>query len=268
VVRRNSFEIDPESHPLAPAIIAFNRGNGWYRVVLGQPERGVWIGLADLASDSTEVDRRLSQLETVWGGHAGYAATSMIQQVSHPLISLLSWCLLSGPEIPALAPGSVWLRQHPHGSFDRLAISGELLVPRGSGREPDDEAVAMEVGAMIVDSLQPLVMAIREVRKVGLTGLWHGVRDLIARTFLMAGSALGSVETGMSAAEAILSRAPDVIRATPRWHRDQTTGMWFSLRSVCCLAYTGVGGLYCDTCPLLDDDEITKRLASNVAGAS
>ena len=134
--------------------------------------------------------------------------------------------------------------------------------------EVDDEAVATDVGAMIVDSLSPLVFAIREERKVGLTGLWHGVRDLVARTFLMAGSGLGSVETGMAAAEAILTRAPDVIRATPRWHRDPTTGMRFSLRSVCCLAYTGISGLYCDTCPLLDDDEIIRRLASNVAGAS
>ena len=268
MVRRNSFEIDPESHPLAPAIIAFNRGNGWYRAVVGLPARGAWIGLADLASDRSEVDRRLSQLETAWGGHAGYAATSLIQQVSHPLVSLLSWCLLFGPDVPAMAPGSVWLRQHPQGSFDRVAISGELLGPRGSTMEVDDEAVATDVGAMIVDSLSPLVFAIREERKVGLTGLWHGVRDLVARTFLMAGSGLGSVETGMAAAEAILTRAPDVIRATPRWHRDPTTGMRFSLRSVCCLAYTGISGLYCDTCPLLDDDEIIRRLASNVAGAS
>ena len=268
MVRRNSFEIDPDSHPLAPAIIAFNRGNGWYRVVLGQPDRGVWIGLADFSSDRSEIDQRLLQLEAAWGGHAGYAATSLIQQVSHPLISLLSWCVLFGPDIPAIAPGSVWLRQHPHGSFDRLAVSGDLFVPQGSSMESADASVATGVGAMIVDSLSPLVIAIREVRKVGLTGLWHGVRDLVARTFLMAGSTLGSVETGMSAAEAILTRAPDVIRATPRWHRDQTTGMWFSLRSVCCLAYTGVGGLYCDTCPLLDDEEVIHRLASNVAGAS
>jgi hypothetical protein len=268
VVRRNSFEIDPESHPLAPAIIAFNRNNGWYRAVLGRPERGDWIGLAELSSDRADIDRRLSQLEAAWGGHAGYAATSLIQQVSHPLVSLMSWCVVFGTDIPALGPESVWLRQHPQGLFDRLAISGERLLPQESSTENDDEAIAIGVGATIVDSLSPLVGAIREVRKVGLAGLWHGVRDLVARSLLMAGSALGSVETGMSAAEAILTRAPLVIRATPRWHRDQATGMWFSLRSVCCLAYTGIGGLYCDTCPLLDDDEIVRRLASNVAGAS
>ena len=175
----------------------------------GDPERGDWIGLAELSSDRADIDRRLSQLEAAWGGHAGYAATSLIQQVSHPLVSLMSWCVLFGTDIPAIGPESVWLRQHPHGLFDRVAISGDLLLPQESSMEGAGEAAAIGVGATIVDSLSPLVGAIREVRKVGLAGLWHGVRDLVARTLLMAGSALGSVETGMSAAEAILTRAPD-----------------------------------------------------------
>jgi hypothetical protein len=97
--------------------------------------------------------------------------------------------------------------------------------------------------------------------------MWHGVSDLVARTFLGAAATLGSVETGIAAAEAVLTRAPEVIRITPRWHVDRATGMWFSLRSVCCLAYTGTLGLYCDTCPLLDEFEIATRLASNQAGA-
>lgn len=260
MVRRQSFDLDPDSHPLAPAINAFNRGNGWYRAVLGQPDRGEWTCLADLSADVGDIDRRLTQLEASYGGHAGYAAASLIQQVAHPLLSLTAWCSLIGSGTPDLSPGSVWLRQHPHGLFDRVAISGELA------HFGNDES-ATTIGKAIVASLTPLIESIRGARKVGLAGMWHGVSDLVARTFMGVASTLGSVETGVSAAEAILTRAPEEIRITPRWHVDRATGMWFSLRSVCCLAYTGVSGLYCDTCPLLDDEEIENRLGSNQAGA-
>jgi hypothetical protein len=261
MVRRQSFELNPESHPLAPAINAFNRGNGWYRATLGQPDRGGWIGLADLSANVADIDRRITQLEAAYGGHAGYAAASLIQQVAHPLVSLTAWCALVGRGIPDLSPGSVWLRQHPQGLFDRMAISGELATVANG------EEAATTTGMTIVASVSPLIHSIRTTRKVGLAGLWHGVSDLISRTFIGVASTLGSVETGVSAAEAILTRAPDVIRITPRWHVDPTTGMWFSLRSVCCLAYTGTFGLYCDTCPLLDDEKIVSRLAANQAGA-
>lgn len=260
MVRRHSLDLAADSHPLAPAINAFNRGNGWYRAILGPPDRGEWVGLSDLSADVGDIDRRITQLESAYGGHAGYAAASLIQQVAHPLVSLTAWCSLLGPGIPDISPGSVWLRQHPHGLFDRVAIRGDMAAAT------IDESAAT-TGAAIVASLSPLIETIRNARRVGLTGLWHGVSDLISRTFIGTASTLGSVATGVSAAEAILSRAPDVIRITPRWHVDQTTGMWFSLRSVCCLAYTGTFGLYCDTCPLLENEEIASRLASNQAGA-
>jgi hypothetical protein len=262
MARRNSFELDPDSHPLAPAVIAFNRGNGWYRAQLGRPERGQWIGLSELSSDKAGIARRLTQLELAYGGRAGYSAASLIQQVAHPLVSLTAWCMLVGQGIPDISPHMVWLRQHPQGLFDRVAISGELVMPSSL------EETATAAGAMIVDSLSPLIETIRLTRRVGLAGLWHGVSDLVARTLLGAAAVLDSVETGMAAAEATLTRAPKAIRATPRWHKDQVTGMWFSLRSVCCLAYTGTSGIYCDTCPLLNDDEIRRRLALNTAGAS
>ncbi len=261
MVRRQSLELDPRSHPLAPAINAFNRGNGWYRAVLGPPDRGEWIGLADLSSNASDIDRRITQLESAYGGHPGYAAASLIQQVAHPLVSLTAWCSLLDAGIPDISPSSVWLRQHPQGLFDRIAISGD------PASDINDSGSATTTGVAIVGSLSPLIKTIRLARKVGLAGLWHGVSDLISRAFIGAASTLGTVETGVSAAEAILTRAPEVIRMTPRWHVDRATGMWFSLRSVCCLAYTGTSGLYCDTCPLLDDKEIANRLAFNHAGA-
>jgi hypothetical protein len=261
MVRRQSFELDLESHPLASALNAFNKGNGWYRAILGRPDRGDWIGVADLSGDVADIDRRITQLETSYGGHAGYAAASLIQQVAHPLVSLTAWCVLLGAGIPDISPKSVWLRQHPQGLFDRVAIRGDVIAPT------DDGASAQATGDIIVASLSSLIESIRGARKVGLAGLWHGVSDLVARTFIGTGSAIGDVKTGVSAAEAILTRAPDVIRITPRWHVDPRTGMWFSLRSVCCLAYTGTAGSYCDTCPLLDDAEIASRLAFNQAGA-
>ena len=261
MVRRQSFALDPESHPLAPALIAFNRGNGWYRAVLGRPDQAGWIALSDLSSDEADIDRRMTQLESAYGGHAGYAAASLIQQVAHPLVSLTAWCLLLGAGIPDISPNSVWMRQHPQGLFDRVAISGDVTATT------DEAASAGATGEGIVGSLSTLIESIRVVRKVGLAGLWHGVSDLVARTFIGTASTLGSVEAGVSAAEAILTRAPDVIRLTPRWHVEPGTRMWFSLRSVCCLAYTGTSGSYCDTCPLLDDEEIASRLASNQAGA-
>ena len=261
MVRRQSLELDPGSHPLAPAINAFNRGNGWYRAVLGRPDGSEWICLADLSADVTDIDRRLGHLESAYGGHAGYAGASLIQQVAHPLISVTAWCTLLSTVIPDIAPDSVWLRQHPQGLFDRVAISGDPVM----AADPDESATT--IGPMIVASLRLLIESIRAVRKVGVAGLWHGVSDLIARTFIAAAATLRSVETGIAAAEAILTTAPDEIRITPRWHVERSTGMWFSLRSVCCLAYTGTSGLYCDTCPLLDDGEIATRLASNQAGA-
>ena len=261
MVRRQSLELDPGSHPLAAAINAFNRGNGWYRAVLGRPDRTEWIGLADLSADVGDIDRRITQLEAAYGGHAGYAAASLIQQVAHPLVSLIAWCSLLGAVVPDIGPHSVWLRQHPQGLFDRVAISGDLATVGDGDESPTT------IGKAIVASLTPLIESIRSARKVGLAGMWHGVSDLIARTFIGTASTLGAVETGVAAAEAILTRAPEVIRITPRWHVDRATGMWFSLRSVCCLAYTGISALYCDTCPLLDDEEIANRLASNQAGA-
>jgi len=261
VVRRRSLDLDPGASPLAPAINAFNRGNGWYRAIVGRPEGSDWIGLEQLSRDLDEIDRRIGQLEGLYGGHSGYAAASLIQQVAHPLISLTAWCSLVGELIPDIAPHSVWLRQHPQGLFDRIAISGD---PTYAGEIADP---ATSIGESIVSSLSPLIESIRAVRKVGGAGMWHGVSDAIARTFIGAASTLGSVETGVAATEAILRRAPDVIRITPRWHVDRATGMWFSLRSVCCLAYTGTLGLYCDTCPLLDERAIAARLASNQAGA-
>ena len=261
VVRRNPFELDPASHQLAPAINAFNRGNGWYRAILGRPDRGDWVRLSDLSSDLGDIEKRLKQLETIYGGHSGYAAASLVQQVAHPLVSLTAWCVLLGPGTPSIEPGSVWVRQHPHGLFDRVAIGGELTIPANV------EESATTTGAAFVDAFGPFLESIRATRTVGLAGLWRGLSDLVARAFLGAAAALGSIETGVSAAEAILTRAPEVMRSTPRWHINPTNGMWFSLRSVCCLAYTGTAGSYCDTCPLLDDAEITRRLALNQAGA-
>ena len=261
MVRRNTFDLDPGSHLLAPAIIAFNRGNGWYRAVLWRPERGEWVGLLEFSSDTADLDRRLEKLEKAYGGHAGYAAASLIQQAAHPLMSLTAWCILLGPGIPDINPAAVWLRQHPQGLFDRVAIGGDFTVASSA------EESARATGAAIVRAFEALIESIRLTRKVGKARLWRGVNDLVARTLLGAASALGSVDTGMAVAEAILTRAPDVLRGAPRWHLDPQKAMWFSLRSVCCLAYTGTLGSYCDTCPLLDDDEITRRLASNQAGA-
>ena len=262
MVRRNSFEIDPASHPLAPAIMAFNRGNGWYRAVIGPPAGPGWVRLAEFSGDVPELDRRLQKFELIEGGHAGYAAAALIQQVAHPLVSLIAWCVLTGPGVPELDPGTTWLRGHPHGIFDRVSVGGGLTI-----LPEDGEETARVTGERIVGTMRPLVASIRSVRKVGLPGLWRGVGDLVARCFIGAAAAMGSVETGVAAAEAILVRAPDPIRTTPRWHRNETNGMWFALRSVCCLAFTGIAGIYCDTCPLLDDDEILRRLASNPAGA-
>ena len=261
MVRRSTFDLDPASHILAPAIIAFNRGNGWYRAVLGRPDRGDWVGLLEFSSDMAGLDRRLAALEKTYGGHAGYAAASLIQQAAHPVMSLTAWCILLGPGIPDIRPAAVWLRQHPQGLFDRVAIGGDFTV----ASDPEDSARA--TGAAIVSAFETLIESIRMTRKVGKAGLWRGVNDLVARALLGAASALGSVQTGMAAAEAILTRAPDVLRGSPRWHMDPGKDMWFSLRSVCCLAYTGALGIYCDTCPLLDEAEISRRLASNQAGA-
>ena len=148
MVRRNSFELDPTSHPLAPAIIAFNRGNGWYRAVLGEPSGGDWVRLSEFSSDEADLERRLSSLELTYGGHAGYAAASLIQQAAHPLVSLTAWCILLGPGIPDISPKSVWLRQHPQGLFDRVAISGEFTIP------VDGEESAVITGAAIAEHVR------------------------------------------------------------------------------------------------------------------
>lgn len=272
--RRQSVELNPDSHPLAPALIAFNRGNGWYRALLGTPDQAGWILLADVVQDDQRVASRLKALESSMGGRPGLAAGALLGQVAHPTFSAMAWCLLLGNRAPMADPHLLSLRDNPQAFFDRVSFAGEF-VAIGDESEPraDLRAVATQeellttCGRNIVDSLEPLINAIRRVRRVGLPGLWKGIADIVGQVCLAAGSATGSVATGKALAEAILTRAPDQIRTTPRWYQDQASGMSFVLRSVCCLAYTGTGGLYCDTCPLLTDEEIAARLAVNPAGS-
>lgn len=273
--RRQSFEFDPDSHPLAPALIVFNRGNGWYRALLGSPEQTGWILLADLAQDDQEVDSRLKMLENSLGGRAGLAAGALLGQVAHPTFSAIAWCLLIGNRAPIADPSLVSLRDNPQAFFDRVSFAGDFVAIEGEiESHPDLRRVATQEellaksGRKLVACIEPLINAIRRVRRVGVPGLWKGIADIVGQACLAAGSATGSVATGQSLAEAILTRAPDQIRTTPRWFQDDASRMWFVLRSVCCLAYTGTSGLYCDTCPLLSDDEIAARLSVNRAGST
>lgn len=239
-----------------------------YSFDLGYPTGPSWRDPA--AVTPSDVARWLDELESRHGARdvagsylAGWLAAGV---VGAPMAALAVVGAL-----PAVAPGSVRLRRHPGGWFDRAAVDESARV-----LDATDPATPTTFCAGVVDVLAPLFDLVRADAPYGRSGMWGALADALAngavhaarRFSLPPERAVEAWERTTSIVVELGAQRPE-LRGRPRpfpVRRGDTVEL-FAVRGVCCLAYKSatVRGLpdhvrYCVSCPLVDDGVRVQRL--------
>lgn len=239
-----------------------------YSFDLGRPAGPSWWDPA--AVTSSDVARWLDELESRHGARdvagsylAGWLAAGV---VGAPMAALAVVGAL-----PGIGPGSVRLRRHPGGWFDRSAVDESARV-----LDAADPATPATFCAGVVDVLAPLFDLVRAEAPYGRSGMWGALADALANGTVHAARRFSlPPERAVEAWERTTSMVAELgvlrpeLRGRPRpfpVRRGDTVEL-FAVRSVCCLAYKSatVRGLpdhvrYCVSCPLVDDGVRALRL--------
>jgi hypothetical protein len=239
-----------------------------YSFDLGRPAGASWWDPDAITSEV--IGRWLDELEAHHGGR-DVAASYLAGWLAAGVVGAPMAALAVVGALPGVAAGSVRLRRHPGGWFDRAAIdeSTRLL-------DAADPATPATFCAGVVDVLAPLFDLVRADAPYGRSGMWGALADALAngtvhaarRFSLPPERAVEAWERTTSIVAELGALRPE-LRGRPRpfpVRRGDTVEL-YAVRGVCCLAYKSatVRGLpdhvrYCVSCPLVDDGVRVLRL--------
>lgn len=235
---------------------------------LGRPVGAGWWDTDAITSEV--IVRWLDELEAHHGGR-DVAASYLAGWLAAGVVGAPMAALAVVGALPAVAPGSLRLRRHPGGWFDRAAYVESTAV-----LDATDPTTPATFCAGVVDVLAPLFDLVRAEAPYGRSGMWGALADALAngtvhaarRFSLPPERAVEAWERTTSIVAELGALRPE-LRGRPRpfpVRRGDTVEL-FAVRGVCCLAYKSatVRGLpdhvrYCVSCPLVDDEVRILRL--------
>ncbi|MBW3574586.1 MAG: (2Fe-2S)-binding protein [Actinobacteria bacterium] len=247
---------------------------------VGQPEGSEWYSLDTVVSGG-HLDSWLESLVREKDGQRDVAGAYLGSWLTGALVSVPVSALVLERRVPHVGAG-LWLHRHQEGWFDRVAFASarvDVLADDPQADHPDavvlaDEAtLADRYAESLVETLTPLLEAVRRGAAYGLRGLWGAVADDITGTALRVARQTGTdgwaawnlsqaVLDHLAARQTLLRRRPTPFPVT--WRGGEAL---FQVKGTCCLYYkTHDGPLdpdgdsYCITCPFRYDDNRLSRL--------
>lgn len=218
-----------------------------------------WLTPARIAASPRLIDRLLYE----YGAHLKLprdrrtqAAYFVLDYTWYAFAPLVAAHLAAGV-VPSLRGRevSVWL--------DPTSRAGCLALGEPSLREGGIEALRDEV----VEHMAPVVDALARHGCIGSRAAWLGIGDRLVGALEFIGPPLGQGQRALADAEALVHR-PGSPLDSPR-HRfvacdhlgvRRTIGV----RASCCRSYRTLEGGYCDTCPLVSEDERLERIRASI----
>ncbi len=168
-------------------------------------------------------------------------------------------CYLAAQRVPDLRPGSVALRFDEDGEPVAIAWVGRAFAALASDTAaahpdctalPDADALRLHLTQQLESHCQPLILALRQNSRMGVSGLWLLARDYFGSAFTWVAERLGNVQMGLHEARAAAALPTQLAR-----QRDfvcvEHAGLSYQLidRVSCCLFYKTDEGHYCSNCP-------------------
>lgn len=249
-------------------------------VPAGEQER--WHRVDRLVEDGL-VDAMAAEL-VASEGRRDVAASYLGSRLVGPVVGRTVAALVLDQRCPGPAPDGVALRLHDDGWFDRVAFTRPTIAVLegdpaaghpGTVVLPDPAALRTWWAGRLVNTVAPLLDAVRERFAYGTRGLWGSLADRVGGIATAVDRERGGTGPGGWLAagpllDALAEHAPvPLTRPTPLpvpWSGGES---WFSTKGTCCLYYRtepdadpATGGGYCSTCPLVEPACRTRRLAA------
>lgn len=238
------------------------------------PGEGTWLRYDHATTAAALAERRAGMLERY--DHDEQVTTAFLAaRLLSPLALLGARPVITQGRGLQLDPARLWLRQHPRGWFNAIALEPAATLVTA------DDPLAGQDGVEVVDGLDeirhaavasavavaaPVVGRLRDDGRLGERALWGQLADPVVTAAAAPHDATGDAASARDHAHALLACddrlwvTPDIVRVEV----DGAVGLAWR-RGSCCLAYRLDRFGYCTGCPLLDRDDWWARSVASVA---
>lgn len=263
-------------HPLAARLDHIRELNDHLGAELGRPPGG-WISLSRLVADRALLDDALKRTALSYEATRRIAANFVAGAVTWattaaPLALMMLERRAIGPE-----PAATFIRIDERGQVNGVfyddpsfcVLTADPAADHERACAVDDQPALHEwTRAHLVDSLQPLVCALSDLSHLGRRGLWGQITSSWGSIIVWAARLAGDASQGLQEAEAFLSGPGIALSNPPAFYRvhHRSEELVAMRRGVCCLAYKLSDYPYCGSCPLISDDERSRRLRDEPDG--
>ena len=244
---------------------------------VGRPSSGCWISPADLVDPATShLDNLISQVAEYVVAERRVAAALFFHMYVWAVSAGAICAYVSERRVPEIAGANVLLEFNERGMGKGVA----LLAPRFAALrsdpargDPDVTVLRRTVDLtdwlcanLIAGNLAPVAGAIRERRLLGWPILWGIAADTCASAFVHAAEMLPDRRRALDIGNAFLAHSDSPFRGRTKLLTRQRAGRRqnYIRRAACCLGYRAEIFGYCETCPLLGEEEIERRLTAGL----
>jgi ferric iron reductase protein FhuF len=273
---RVSIPASPNSS-LASTLARVSARDEVVRARVGRPSSGRWISPADLVDPAaSHLDGLISQAAEYLVAERRVAAALFFHMYVWAVSAGAICAYVTERRVPEIAADNVLVEFDGRGMGRGIA----LLAPRFAALrgdlargDPDVTLVGRAVDLtgwlcknLIDGNLEPVAGAIRERKLLGWPILWGIAADTCASAFVHAGHMLPDGRCALDVGNAFFAHSGSLLggRTTLLTREHAGRRRNYIRRAACCLGYkTAVFG-YCETCPLLGDEEIERRLTASL----
>lgn len=268
---------------VADAITAV--GEGYMPVRVGTPDTDttdeLWGRFAD-ATTAPALAERLATMLDHYDGEATVATAFLCSRYMSPLALLAGRPVVAHGRGLQLDPSTLWLRRHPRGWHNGVALANPRLVVTADDAlaTHDEVTVVADVDAVRTTAMssvlalaEVVVDHLHQVGHLGRRALWGQLADMLVTAAARVFDADGDAARARAEAEALLA-CDDRLWVTPHVARvevDDGAGLAWR-RGSCCLAYRVERFGLCTGCPLNDEahwwDASVASVRERVGGAA
>lgn len=267
----------PRISPLSSTLRRVSALDEAVRAQVGRPSHGYWLSPSELIDPATpHLEALVSRAADRLGAERRVAAALFFHMYVWTVSAGAICAYVTERRVPEVAADNIVVEFDERGMGSAVAV----LAPRFAAL-PDDPArgdpdvvligregdLAGWLHARLVGGhLEAVACAIRKRRLLGWPILWGLAADTCAEAFVRAARMLPDDHRVLDAGQVFLGYAGSPLgdRTTLLAREHCGRRRLYYRRAACCLGYkTAVYG-YCDTCPLLPDEEIERRLAATL----